>query len=162
MGLKLFLCKQTFSLASCMITVAGICIPVGLLLVVLGGGVKLTLKGRVSCHNRKCHRWASEGLAPSFGHSLKVWSVFSAYPPLNVTWRGSRRGEHPLGVVGLMLFIDHSDRLRRAFGTRVFKKHAHWWCVMSRCSDPVQGEGRSCMKISPISTALLLGGHEHH
>ena len=47
-----------------------------------------------------------------------------------------------------MIFIDCSDGLRQAFGTR---KHAHWWCVMSHCSDPVQVKGRSCMRISLLS-----------
>jgi len=34
-----------------------------------------------------------------------------------------------------MKLIDHSDGLRQAFGTRVFKKT---WCVMCHCSDPIQ------------------------
>ena len=34
------------------------------------------------------------------------------------------------------------------------RKHAHWWCVMFHCSDPVQVEGRSCMRSSPLSWLL--------
>jgi len=58
-------------------------------------------------------------------------------------------GATPLSVLGLMIFIDHSLGLRQIFGCRVSKKHVHWWCVLSQCPDPVQVEGRSCMRSSP-------------
>ena len=42
----------------------------------------------------------------------------------------------------------------RHLALRSSRKHAHWWCVMSHCSDPVRVEGRSCMRSSPLSWLL--------
>lgn len=49
---------------------------------------------RASCQNRKCPTWALEGLGPTFGHKLKLWSDIGAFTSLNVQWEVRCLREH--------------------------------------------------------------------
>ena len=95
---------------------------------------------RASHWDQKCHRWALEGLGPSSDPKLQNLDSFTGW-----------KGVQPLGILGLMIFIDCSG-LDRHLALGSSRKHAHGLCVMSHCSDPVQVEGRSCMRISLMST----------
>jgi len=80
---------------------------------------------------------------------------------------GGGRGHSPLGILSLMILIDHSDGLRQAFGTWVFKKT----CTLMVCDVPLLKSSPSLGEVLHESqsnlhfdTRLLcyVGHHECH
>ena len=68
------------------------------------GAIQTLCTCRASHHNKKCLRWALQGLGASFG------------PDLALSLQGWKGGQAHY-ILGLMIFIDHSDYLRWTFGS---------------------------------------------